>query len=254
MMNNRYKTMIVDDEPAQLESLTGMLGRFPSYELVASCSSVPEALRVLAEQQPDLLLLDVMLPPDTGFDLLEKLQERSFEVIFTTSHADFAIRALREAAVDYLLKPVGEDVLRDALFRFEQRFREKEKSELRRLDILLNNLQQLDKGQRTLALPTNFGFHCLRVDEILRCESDGNYTTVYALEGKPILICRTMKEFEDLLVDHTQFFRIHRSHIINMRFVKDILKNDGLVRMRDGKELEISRRRREEFYDAFMRL
>lgn len=253
-MQTRYSTILVDDEPAQLESLSKLLAQFPSYQVVATCSRVPEAVEVVSMRKPDLVLLDVMLSPDTGFDFLDRMQDRSFEAIFTTSHADFAIRALREAAVDYLLKPVSEESLRDALFRFEQRFQEKGKSDLRRLDILLSNLQQIDKSQRTLALPTNFGYHCIRVDEILRCESDGNYTNVFTGDDKPILICRTMKEFEDLLVDHTQFFRIHRSHIINMRFVKEILRNDGMVRMRDGKELEISRRRRDEFYDAFMRL
>jgi len=209
--------------------------------LVTSCSTIKEATLAIHNYKPELIFLDVELQNETGFDLLQQLPEKNFDVIFTTAHDHYAIKALRFSAIDYLLKPFGPEDLGNALSRYEAHQQTKRSP---RIDLLLQNLKTLSDPRKKMALPTANGYE---LNKIIRIESSNNYSIFFFTDKDQMVITRTLLDYEELLEDYN-FIRVHQSHIINMAHIKSYNKTDGgTVTMNDGTTLDVSRRKREDF-------
>lgn len=245
------KALIIDDEQRTreliariIESFNMDIETFPLGENVASGIEQIELLK------PDIVFLDVQMPDGTGFDVLKQVQFKDFEVIFITAHEEFAIKAIKFSALDYLLKPIDPEELRATLERvFQTSENKKEDSQF---DALQHNIQPHLK--RKLVLKTQESMHVIELEDIIRCESDRNYTQFYLLGGKKILVSRTMKEYETIL-SGMNFLRIHQSHLINLNFVDRYDKgNGGAIVMKDGSEIPLSPNKRELFFQILENL
>lgn len=244
------EAVIVDDEKHAVESLRLMLEKYvPQVQLVSSFNDPREALTHLKSNPPKLLFLDIEMPFLSGFDLLQALGDVHFEIIFTTAYDDFAIRAFKVSAIDYLLKPIEREELVRAVEKFQKRqpgsgFKD-------RFDIFLEGYLQDKEPQRIkqVSLPTKDGFSFVSQKEIIRCESDSNYTTVYLTDGKKIVVSKTLKEIESQL-DKSAFLRVHHSHVVNLNHIKSYQKgNGGLIVMNNGDNVSVSRSRKQDFLD-----
>lgn len=246
----KYTVAIVEDEKHQQDRIIALLQEhFPDLEIAGIAATVDDAYTLLAKVTPHLVFMDVMLPPYTSFDLLQKLERIPFEIIFTTSYEEFAVKAFRLSAVDYLLKPVVPEELQQAV----QRFRDKmeRKSPLNHLQVLMNNLQLKDGRQKRIALPTLTGYIFVSIEDIIRCESDNTYTTFHLLDKRKIVVSKTLKECEAMLADFS-FFRVHNSNLINLDHIVEYAKGEGgVVKMIDGSHVDVSRRRKEDFVRLF---
>lgn len=236
------KAIIIDDEKNCRETLLAMLKSYcPQVQVIAECKSVDEGIRMIHAQNPDLLFLDVEMPNATGFDLLEQVGQTDFEVIFTTAHDHYALKAFRYSALDYLLKPIhGEDLV-NAVSRFEKKTNKQDSS--LQLNLLLSNLKNLKSPVNKIALPASDGLNLVDVQDIIRLEADGNYTNFITAHGKHI-VSKSLKEYDDLLSDNN-FLRIHQSHLINLNYVKKYVRGDGgHIVMQDGTTLPVSIRKK----------
>jgi two-component system LytT family response regulator len=241
-----FRCVLVDDEKPQQEILSSMLlNNFPSYKLEAICSSVDDGIKCINIIKPDLVFLDVQMPPKTGFDLLSGIDQINFEVIFTTSYEEFAFKAFKFSALDYLLKPYSEEELSSALKKFETKSASPNSFE--HMKNLLYNINLITIEKARIALPTMTGFVFTQVNQIIRCESDSNYTNFYFEDRAPLLVSKTLKDCEDMLVEYN-FFRVHTSHLINLNFIIEYTKGEGgRIKMSDGTVVEVSRRKKDEF-------
>jgi two-component system, LytTR family, response regulator len=241
-----YRVLIVEDEPHQQERLSGLLKKsYPEFHVEGIASTIEEGKIMLEKHVPDLVFMDVMLPPHTSFDLLSSLSTIPFEIIFTTSFEEYAVRAFRLSAIDYLLKPVAEEELAAALEKFKQK--KSTQDSTTQIKNLLANLHTPHANQSKVALPTLTGFIFVTIKDIVRCESDNTYTTFFTLDKRKIVVSKTLKECEQMLIDYC-FFRVHNSHLINMEYVTEYIKGEGgLVKMIDGSHIDVSRRRKDEF-------
>ncbi len=241
------RVLLVDDEPSAREGLIGKLKLFaPEVEVVGEASGVAEALSSIEENTPDLLFLDINLAGETGFELLEKLEGREEEsrpeVIFLTAHDEFALRAIKFSALDYLLKPIDPEEMVKALRKFEER-----KGAARGgLGVLMENMRAGGDTPKRIVVPTYDGLHILKVSDIIRCESSSNYTYFHLKDAKPILASRTLKEYDQMLSGF-HFERIHKSHLINMNYVKRYVPSDGgYMVMEDGSRIPVANRKKEQ--------
>ena len=239
--------VLVDDEPRGLNSMQKLLQlNCPDVNVVASCSSVDEAKEQINILQPDLIFLDIAMPAKNGFDLLRELKELRFEVIFVTAHNQFMIEAFHVSAVDYLLKPIDDELLVDAVKRAKKRIIEKSGS--KNIETFLHNLQhsQSPRNMR-LCIPSLKGFQVVALDDILFAEATGNYTNLYFTNQPLICTSKPIHEYEELLSD-TGFVRIHKSYLVNLLHVKEYLKGEGgSVVLTNGKEVEVARRKKDIF-------
>lgn len=239
-----FTAIIVEDEHHAQAQLKQLLEQHPDILVVGQAYNIHEAGRLAAEVGPDLVFCDVDLPPANSFDWLATYPKLPFSVIFTTSYDTYALKAFRLAAVDYLLKPLMQADLDIALERF--RSIEQRKEGFSQVKHLLENLNHSNQRKK-IALPTLSGYLFVPIDDIIRCESDNTYTTFYNVNQKPVVVSRTLKECEQLLVN-LGFFRIHNSHLINLAYVKEYIKGEGgQVKMEDGSYVDVSRRRKDEF-------
>lgn len=248
-----HRVVIIEDELHQQERLSGLLkNSFPEFHIEGIAPSIEEGKAMLEKHAPDLVFMDVMLPPHTSFDLLSSLSTIPFEIIFTTSFQEYAVRAFRLSAIDYLLKPVAEDELAAALEKFKQK--KSTQDSTIQIKNLLANLQAPQANQSKVALPTLTGFIFVAIKDIVRCESDNTYTTFYTADRRKIIASKTLKECEQMLADH-HFFRVHNSHFINMDYIVEYTKGDGgIVKMADGSNIDVSRRRKDEFLRNLKRI
>jgi two-component system LytT family response regulator len=239
-------TIIIDDEIAAIENLQIMLNKYcKNINIVATAQSADEGVLLINKENPDLIFLDIEMPHTNGFDLLKRFPNPTFSVIFTTAYNQYAIQAIKFSALDYLLKPIDVDELITAVSKVE----DKSKIDDERLNVLLKNIDT--KTTKRLALPKDGGYSIIKVETIIRCEASDNYTTFYIKDKKPILVSRTLKEFENML-PKDNFLRVHQSHLINIDKVEEYYKTDGAyVLMEDGSTVSISRRKREEFEKLF---
>lgn len=235
--------IIVDDEKQCCETLAHLLATYcPRVKLMAQCSNAEEAKTAINSLEPDLVFLDVEMPGASGFDLLTQIKPINFEVIFTTAHDQYAIRAIKFSALDFLLKPIGRHDLEQAIDRADAKASMRQK----KIDTLLYNLNYLNV-EKKIALPTLNGFDFVSIGDIIRCESDNNYTVFHLLNNRKILVSKTLKEYEEML-DNYHFFRVHQSHLINLRHIKSYIKLEGgTITMDDNSVVDVSRRKREEF-------
>jgi two-component system LytT family response regulator len=233
------KALIIDDESKALNLLkVTMEQNFPGEFLVETAQGGHDGLEKLNHFKPDLLFLDIEMPAMSGFDLLAATTKIDFKVIFTTAYNQYAIRAIRYNALDYLLKPINPKELGEAITRFQQ---QKNKKEV--YGIQLENF--FDNKDKHLAITTYDGVVFLEVEKIIRCEADLNYTKFYLTENNTFVSSKTLKEYEDLLAIHNNFLRVHRSHLVNINFVLKF-KNEGCLVLKDSSTVPVSRRRKEE--------
>jgi two-component system LytT family response regulator len=231
--------IIVDDEPYCCETLRILLARYcPDVHVLAICNSGVDALREILSQQPELVFLDVEMPYMNGFELLEKIPQVNFELIFTTSYDQYAIKAIRFSALDYLLKPIDREDLINAVNRAIQKKRHPLPLQL---EILLQKLNHPSASFLKIAVPTMDGLQMISVDSIISCESSSNYTTIFQKNNQKSIASRTMKEVEEMLEDHP-FLRVHRSYIVNLNEVNKYVKGEGgYLLMSDGSKIDVSR-------------
>lgn len=237
------KAILVDDEKNNLVNLAQMLQRYcPGVAVVATAGNAAEARELILQHQPDLLFLDIQMPGQTGFDLLRELPAMDREVIFVTAYDQYAIQAVRFAAVDYLLKPVNIEELQAAVGRAWARYRDRQKN------LQLDNLLQLlkaGKDEHRIALTTLRETRFIRTNDIVRCESSSNYTTFNLSDGEKLVASRPIFEYEELLRDYG-FFRCHQSHLVNRQYVKSWVKEDGgYLLLNNGTQVPVSRNKKE---------
>lgn len=241
-----YKAVIVDDEPKAIQSLSWELSNFnKDIEIVKTFTNPEEALLFLEEYTPDCLFLDIQMPAMDGFQFLDKINNKDIAVVFTTAYDEYAIKALKREALDYLLKPIDTDDLADTLRKikkFKSRVINSDKLE----NILLNFHSKNNQTKITISTEGKLIF--LKLDEILFVESDGNYCTLFLLDNQKILVTKKLKEIDSLL-PNDNFFRIHNSYIINLNKIKEFLKTEGYVVMESGHRIPVARQRKSDFLE-----
>jgi two-component system LytT family response regulator len=240
--------IIVEDEIRSRDTLRGLLSRYcKNVEIIAEAESYRSGLAAIREQHPDVVFLDIQMPDGSGFKLLEELDEIRFEIIFTTAFDQFAIKAIKYSALDYLLKPIDPEELVSALKKVENKISKRGVNE--NIQVLLDNIKSHDANPHKIVLSTFEKIHIIETDNILRCESDNYYTNFFLTDGKQILISKTLKENEAMLGEHN-FIRPHKSHLVNVKYIKGFLKNDGgYIEMTDGTHIPVSRRKREKIIE-----
>ena len=239
------RAIIVDDELKSRESLKRLIGDFCQNVIVeATCQNIEEAVAAIDRLAPDLVFLDIQLQRETGFDLLARYKDFEFEVIFTTAYSEYAIKAFKYSAIDYLLKPIDINELRQALTNAEKR---KSNSITARVQQLLQNIRSGNVENYKLALPTSDGLVFVKTNDILYCEASSNYTQFTLSQNRKFLVSRTLKEYDDLLSGQN-FFRIHHSYLINLDAIMKYVRGDGgYVIMNDNRSLDVSKRKKVAF-------
>lgn len=239
------KVLIIDDENRTRELIAKMIDSF-GFDVVTipEGENVQSGIQAIEKHDPDIVFLDIQMPDGTGFDVIRSIADKHFEVIFITAHEEFAIKAIKFSALDYLLKPVDTTELKAALEKALSSL--DEKKEGAQFDALQSNINPNEK--RRLVLKTQESVHVVELDEIIRCEADRNYTSFYLNGGKKILVSKTLKEYETLLSSHN-FLRVQQSHLININYVDRYdKKNGGAVVMKDGSEVPLSPAKRDLFF------
>ena len=244
----KIRALIVDDEANNRENLRLALESYcKEVEVVAEADSAITAMDRIKEVSPDLVFLDIAMPMGSGFDLLESLPKINFEIIFVTAYDQYAIRAIKFAAVDYLLKPINALELKKAVDRVQSKHLQKNQQD--QLETLLHNLQQQEKK---IALPQSDHIEFVAVNNIIRCQGDRNYTYFFLKDGRKLLVSRTLKEYVDLLDDQS-FYRVHQSHLVNLNCVQKYKKRDGgILITTDGAKIPVARARKEELLTRLM--
>lgn len=240
------KTVLVDDETDSIKVLQRLLSAYcPEVVVVGKADGVETALHVIQTTKPDIVILDIEMTHGNAFDLLNQLQPIDFQVIFVTAFDNYAIRAFKYSAVDYLLKPVDIDDLRGAVERASRKVQGR--SFIDQMETLLYNVETFQLTQQKMAVPTLTGLVFIPIKDIMRFEAKGSYTSIYLTNTDEIVATRNIKEYEDLLPDSI-FCRVHNSHIINLHKIQKYHKGrGGYIIMEDGSNIEVASRRREEF-------
>ena len=239
------KVLIIDDENRTRSLIAKMIDSF-GFDLVTipEGENVQSGIRAIEKHNPDIVFLDIQMPDGTGFDVIRSTENRNFEVVFITAHEEFAIKAIKFSALDYLLKPVDAIELKAALEKALEAV-ERDKSG-RQFEALHSNVQPQER--RRLVLKTQESVHVVELDQIIRCEADRNYTSFFLKDDRKILVSKTLKEYETLLSSHN-FLRVQQSHLINIEYVDRYdKKNGGAVVMKDGSEVPLSPAKREVFF------
>ena len=237
------KAIIVDDEPNCCEILATLLERYcPQVKVADICYSGQAAINSIVEMNPDIVFLDIEMPNMNGFELLEKLQSVNFKLIFTTSYDQYAIKAIRFSALDYLLKPIDREELQNAVKKAMQVI---DKPMPQQLEVLMQKLNKTGNGSQKIALPTMEGLLLIAIDSIISCASERNYTILYLKEKQKLVISRPLKEMEELLEDHS-FLRVHNSYLVNLKEISKYIRGEGgYLIMNDGSSVDVSRSKKE---------
>ena len=240
------RSIIIDDEPIGRDLLTALLEQYcPNVSVVAQADSIRLGRDAIRRYEPDLLFLDVEMPRGNGFQLLEQIQDRKFEVIFTTAYEQYAIRAIKAAALDYLLKPISSTELVAAVARAERR-RGSAMGMHQGMEALLETLRGTGNEQSKLALPTEEGLIVVSIGEIVRCEASASYTWFHFTSGERRLVSRPLKEFEQIL-GGSRFLRVHHSHMVNVDHIRRYVRGEGgEVVMSDHSSVVVARRKKED--------
>ncbi|MGZ8538553.1 MAG: LytR/AlgR family response regulator transcription factor [Flavisolibacter sp.] len=241
------KAVLVDDEPDGIRTLKKMIAlHCPGVEVVATCSNANMAKEQISLLSPDVVFLDIQMPGKSGLDLLTELPGKEFEVIFVTAHNEYMLQAFQYSAADYLLKPVDEDRLIDAVKRVEKKLNEGKNDD--RDGALLHNISKAGiPAEMRLCLPTIKGFIVLKLEEIIYCEAERSYTIFHLENGKTVMVSKPLIDYDEMLKD-TSFLRIHKSFLINLYHVKEYQRGEGgLVILSDNAQIEVSRRKKEQF-------
>lgn len=247
------KVVIVEDEKKSRETLKAMLEEFcKDIKVLATAGSVAEAVKVLSVVSPDVVFLDIELQSGQGFDVLEQIKNPSFEVIFTTAFEKYAIKAIKFSSLDYLLKPIDLDELKQAVEKARNRvdtgiYREQ-------IDTLMQNLSKESYRQEKICLATTIGMEFIAIEDIIVCKADGSYTSFLLKNKSTLMVSKHLKEYEMLLADH-HFMRVHNSYLINLKEVKKYIKADGgYIIMSNDSHVSLSPRKKDDLIEAMKRL
>ncbi|XZF13665.1 LytR/AlgR family response regulator transcription factor [Chitinophagaceae bacterium MMS25-I14] len=243
---NKIIALIVDDEAHNRSALRNLLLKYcPDVMPVAEAADAAEALRQIAIHHPELVFMDINMPGQNGFDILNAAGEYSFHVIFVTAYDSYAVAAFKHNAVDYLMKPVNIDELTEAVDKVKTQI--KLRNSIQDFSSLIASVQQIKKADQKINLPVSDGFVFVKIHDIIRCEAEGNYTVFYFANHSKLTICRTLGEYETLLKEH-DFIRIHHHHLINMEYVERYQRGrGGVVIMADQKAIDVSQRKKNDF-------
>lgn len=242
---DHLKAILIDDEPRGINSMQKLLQiNCPDVNVSGSCTNADDAIQMIRSLRPDLVFLDIAMPVKNGFELLKELKDFHFEVIFVTAHNQFMIEAFHFSAIDYLLKPVEDNLLVDAVNRAKKRI--EEKSGNKNIETFLHNLHQKQSPHKMrLCIPSLKGFQVIELDDILYAESSGNYTNLYFQNKAMVCTSKPMHEYEKLLED-AGFVRIHKSILVNLFHIKEYLRGEGgSVILSNGHEVEVARRKKD---------
>jgi len=242
------KAILIDDEVHCLDTLSILIADFcPEVQVMEQCRSAKEGLDAVAKHQPAIIFLDIEMPVMNGFEFLEQLKEINFAIIFTTSYDQYAIKAIRFSALDYLLKPIDPKELIAAVHKVQT---QKQLPAPEQFEMLMNQVKHKEDGFTRIAIPTFEGFELIPADDVIRCEADDNYTHLFLKNGVKITACRTLKEMEEQLQDFHHFIRVHHSYLVNLNEVSKYVRGEGgYLVMSDGSVVNVSRSRK----DALMK-
>jgi two-component system LytT family response regulator len=248
------KTVLVEDEKKSREVLQKMIEKHcPEVQLLGCASSVAEGVEMIRSLKPELVFLDIELTDGTGFDVLEKVQGQQFDVVFATAYDQYAIKAIKFSAIDYLLKPYDIDELKAAVKKIGDK-RSQSSPNLDNIKFLLDNFKKQDENYNKITLPTGNAYEIVQIKDIVRCEADGSYTNFYLADKRHFMVTQNLKHYEDILPSD-KFLRVHHAHLINMDHVVRFLKEDsGYAIMSDTSKIEISRRKREQFLEILNKM
>lgn len=246
-MNTNISAVIVDDEINNQELVSNLLNAFcKEVNVIGVAKSVQDAYNLINQNKPELVFLDIEMPDGTGFDLLRLFPNIDFKVIFITAHQEFAIEAFKFSAIDYILKPLSPANLTLAVKKALDAINSDDLTE--KYQTLLNNVAEPLKQKRKIVLKTMERIYSVDISDIIRMESDGNYTKVFLRDGKRIMVSKTMKEFDELLTD-AGFVRVHHSHLINMNHLFFFEKSEGHLVMKDNSIVPVSNRKKDQLLE-----
>jgi len=252
-LNNRnmLRTVIIDDDYVSRMVLREMLEKFlDNIEILGEAGSVADGVRLIESTDPELVLLDISMSDGTGFDLLDKLKSINFKLIFITAYSEYAVKAFKYSAFDYIVKPLNVEELTKAIQRIPHINRIDNKVRVKTLKD--NLLSAEESSSKTVALPEINGFAIVNVEDIVRCEGKRNYTRIIFKEAPEKVVSRTLLEFEHLL-SPLGFVRIHRSHLVNILNVVRYLKSDGgMVELKTGELLKVSPKHKEDLLNKLL--
>jgi two-component system LytT family response regulator len=239
------RALIIDDEKKARSILAKYLNMYcPEITIVAEADSVESGVRVINEHQPDVVFLDIMLPDGSGFNLLNKIKQINFKTVFVTSYSQYAIKAMKYSAFDYVLKPVDIDELRTVIDRLKSVVLPAVDTTTK-LEFLENKMNNAEQTLTKIVLATNNSLYVVEIDDIINCEAQDNYTLFHLADATRIIVSRTLKEYEELLQEHN-FIRVHKSHLINFNYVNRFLHLDGgSVVLKNGTSIPVSDRKKD---------
>jgi two-component system LytT family response regulator len=242
------RCVIVEDEEMARKVLKSLLAQYcPDVMVCAEADDITSGQEMIEAFRPDLVFLDIEMPGGSGFKLLNNIKDIDFEVVFITAYEQFAIKAIRHDALDYLLKPVDPkelvaavDKVKDAKYK---------KTLKKQYDNLLKNIDPEQLVVKKISISTSDKIHLIEVDDIIRCESDNYYTIIYFKDGTSLLVSKTLKEMEQKLEEY-DFVRTHKSHLVNMRCIMNFIKDEMMVLLTDGVKVPVSKRKKEKILEV----
>ncbi len=244
MSNKKLKAIIIDDEILNVEALDKILSiNCKDVLVVARCVNPVEAVDIVLQLEPDIVFLDINMPELNGFDFLNQFKEISFKTVFTTAYGEYALKAIKYAAFDFILKPINSEEVVDAV------------NKVRASSLIQKATSIVQNNQNTtnLALPTSEGFSFIDINEIIYCKSDNSYTDFVLKDGKRIVVSRGLKDTEGILEKHS-FFRIHQSYLVNSKCIKKFNKHNSSLLVSNGEEIPVSVRRKDDFLQFVAKL
>lgn len=241
----KIKAILIDDELNSLQNLQQKLEGFcPDVAIVAATQKPEEGLILIRQHQPDVVFLDIEMPKMSGFRMLEELGEYDFDIIFTTAYNHYSVDAIRISAFDYLVKPIGIEELQHAVERLSKSLHKQTKE---KIDILKKSLSDNRSQDDKIAISTSEGIEFIPIKNIIHIESKSNYSKIFLMDGKSIIVTKILKDFEEMLLPYN-FYRVHNSHLINLNYIQKYVRSQGgHVQLQDGTLIDISRRKKEEF-------
>ncbi|MDQ3016558.1 MAG: LytTR family DNA-binding domain-containing protein [Bacteroidota bacterium] len=241
------KAVIIEDEERSQIVLENLLKTYcAEVEVVAKADSVAKGIQAIQEHHPDIVFLDVQINGGTGFDVLDKMNGENPSVIFTTAYDHYALKAFKFSAIDYLLKPIDIEELKSAVKKASPANKQEEDSY--KIQNLLTNLKNPNEDP-VLLVSTSEAVEFIRIRDIIRCEAQGAYSQLFLRDHKPVMVSKIIKDFEFLLTDYG-FYRVHQSHLINLKEVRKFVKAENYLLMRDGAQIQLARSRKDEFFNV----
>lgn len=246
------KTIIIDDEEPAREYLKKLIDRyFPNkFTVVKKCKDIEQGFQSIKHFKPDLVFLDIKMQNGSGFDLLKQFDVVDFEVIFTTAHSEYAIEAIKQSALDYLLKPIDQMDLYSAVKKYQKKT--EYKNELDRIRLLLENIDPGNHLHPKIAFPTEDGYKLIKSNSIQYCKAEGNYSRIFLVDGNSFILARTLKKIDEQLPSHF-FLRIHKSYLVNLNYVKEYTNTGGnYLTLINNERLPIASRKKTEVLERIL--